>query len=565
MTPAIVILAIVWFLLIVPGKIAPLTALHFGSMQLSGVLGVAGLTIWWILSKGVPVRTRILGYTTILGITITGIFFGHPSNQLVMFIYGLPTAFSLLIGALFVFRNQRWSKRGWIGVFVYATFFIGSLFVRSINHDAAFHFNIAPRWTLSAEEKFIAKLETQTAEVSAVDLAMVPTEITQKDWAEFRGPRRDGVVKNAEFDTDWDANPPQQLWRKSVGPAWSSFCVVGDTFFTQEQRDNDEAVVAYSAIDGNPLWILKYPSRFKASLGGVGPRATPTMANGKLYTMGANGRVDCLNPQNGDSLWTFDAMEDRKNPIMQWGFSASPLVHGGQVFLVNSDGPGRGVIALDAETGKRNWRAGKGSHSYSSCQLETIDDVDQIIVTSDWGIQGLEPKRGELLWEHKWDIGPGNRVTQPLVVGNTVYLTTGYGNGTRRLDIAKTDAGQWDVTEGWTTHLLKPYFNDAVHFEGYLYGFDGPIMVCLDAETGKKQWKGGRYGHGQVLLLPKLRTLLVVTEKGKLVLLEVNPKKRIETAKMQAVEGVTWNHPVVAGKRLFVRNAKEMVCYQLAD
>ena len=561
--PAIILLALVWFLLIVPGKIAPLTLFHFGSMRLAGVLGVGGLTIWWILSTRVPRRTRILGYLAVLGITVAGIFFAHGSTHLLMFIYGIPSALSLLVGGLFLFRNQPWRKRGLIGLGMYALFMLVALFVRLINQDAAFGFQMAPRWQPSAEEKFIAEIDSQANRRQDNDLIAFSIEVSKSDWAEFRGPRRDGVATDAHFSSDWDNAAPKQLWRKSVGPAWSSFCIVGEMLFTQEQRDADEAVVAYSATDGSQLWVFSYASRFHVSLGGVGPRATPTLSGGKLYVTGANGRIDCLNPQNGESLWTYDAMEDRKHPIMDWGFAASPLVVAEQVFIINSDGDGRGVIALDAQTGKRNWIAGRGSHTYSSCQLETIDGVPQILAVSNWGLQALDPESGEMIWEHSWDIREMPRVTQPIVQGNTVFLTTGYGNGTQRLDVSMSKSGKWEVAEKWSTHLMKPYFNDAVYHQGNLYGFDGPIMVCLDAETGEKRWKGGRYGHGQVLLLPKMNAMLVLSEKGKLVLLEAIPTKRKELGKLSVLDGVTWNHPVIVGDRLFVRNAQEMACYRL--
>ena len=570
--PAIVVLTIVWFLLIIPGKIAPLTLIHFASMQLAGVFGVVGLTIWWLLSRRVPWRTRILGYLSVLLITIACIFFGHPSSRLLMFIYGLPIGFSLLIGALFLLRHSEWKRRGRVAILVYSIFMVASLLVRLNDQDAAFGFTMAPRWHRSAEEKFIAEIQSRPEDASSIVAASLPTRITENDWAEFRGPKRNGSAENANFKTNWATNPPKEVWRKPIGPAWSSFCVVGDAFFTQEQRDHEEAVVAYSVADGSQLWVLSYPGRFEASMGGVGPRATPTYANGKLYVTGASGRIDCLDPASGASVWTFDAMEDRLNPIMAWGFAASPLVDGGQVFIANSDGEGRGVFALDAETGKRNWLSGKGSHTYSSCQLETIDGVRQVLLASNWGIQAFAPESGEVLWEHEWDIGTMARVTQPIVDGNAVFLTTGYGNGTRRIDVTKSDDDGWQVTEGWTTNQLKPYFNDAVLFEGCLYGFDGPIMVCLDAETGEKRWKGGRYGHGQVVLLPRMKAMLVVTEKGKragkkgrLILLEATSEKRVEIAEIPGVKGVTWNHPVVVGDKLFVRNAEEMVCFELAD
>ncbi|MCI0358529.1 MAG: alcohol dehydrogenase, partial [Planctomycetaceae bacterium] len=167
------------------------------------------------------------------------------------------------------------------------------------------------------------------------------------------------------------------------------------------------------------------------------------------------------------------------------------------------------------------------------------------------------------LWEHHWDLGGMYRVCQPHVTqdGKIAYGTP-MMEGTKLLSLTK-GGDAWTATEEWTCKDLKPSFNDFVEHNGHLYGFDGPIFSCIDLATGKKAWQKGRYGHGQVLLLADQGLLLVVSEKGELVLLEASPKNLVERAKIKALKGKTWNHPVLTGSKLLVRNDEEMACFEL--
>jgi outer membrane protein assembly factor BamB len=184
-------------------------------------------------------------------------------------------------------------------------------------------------------------------------------------------------------------------------------------------------------------------------------------------------------------------------------------------------------------------------------------------LVSDRGLESLELATGKLVWEHPWKIQGMFRVSQPHVVGDKILLCTGMSNGSKLLSVAENE-GKWDVSEAWFTKEYSPYFNDAVSHEGFLYGFDGPIFMCLDLHSGKKQWKKGRYGHGQVLLVADQGLLVVISEKGELVLLEANPKRLVELGKLPALKNKTWNHPVITGNRLLIRNDEEMACYELA-
>ncbi|MEM0925667.1 MAG: PQQ-binding-like beta-propeller repeat protein [Planctomycetota bacterium] len=560
---ALVIIALMWALATIPGLIFPMTMIHFMTMQFSPALAAVALSIWWFASLRVPLKHRVIGWLVTVSMLIATIMAADTSMSIPLFVRGLPVALSVLIIGMWLTKSVRWPRPGLVSLSILACGLLAAQFVRADRMNAEFGFNLVPRWQPTAEELFLAASENEAEPSIDVQAIRFPDESSYQNWTDFRGPNRDGVISGVGLSTDWKSAAPQELWRRPVGPGWSSFCVVGPLAFTQEQRGDQEAVVAYSVEDGSVVWVHEYPGRFEASMGGIGPRATPTYRDERLYVTGGSGRVFCLNAVDGDFVWEYDLMAELEVRLPDWGFSSSPLVLEDKLIVFAGGDAGKGTVALAREDGQFIWSAGDGTHGYSSPQRSTLHGQPQVLVASDRGIRSFRSQDGELLWQHDWEIGPMPRVTQPIVVDDTVYLTTGYGNGTQRIDVAYDD-GVWSTTEQWTAPL-KPYFNDAVYHDGFIYGFDGPIFMCLDADDGTKAWKRGRYGHGQVLLLADQELLLVITEEGELVLLEANPKKHVEIAEMESIEGVTWNHPVIAGGRLFVRNSEEMVCYSISS
>jgi outer membrane protein assembly factor BamB len=568
---AIAIVVVMWGILIIPAMLAPLTKMHFMSMQLGPVFGVLFLSTWWLTTPSMRQSKRWLGLALIFLIFVTTMFLIDNSMRIAMLVQGLPAALTLLVAGMLVsgFLLKRFAtvkNRAWFGLICFSTLMVAGLFLRTEDPDAEFAFELVPRWKPTAEDIFLSSLQNASSsdeERLPIDPAEneLPDHPSMSDWAEFRGPRRDGVVDDVRFRTDWKSNPPPELWRRPIGPAWSSFCVIGPVFFTQEQRGELEVVSAYTVQHGRNIWTSETESRFEASMGGVGPRATPTYDSQRLYVTGASGLIQCLDANTGQSIWKYDLVEELDVPLPSWGFSSSPLLHEDLAIVFAGGGEEDGTIALNRDSGELVWSAPGGNHGYSSPQLATLHDTQQVLISSNRGLQSLDPKTGQELWNHDWDIDVMARVTQPTVVGNTAYLGTGYGNGTRRIDISR-DGDGWSTKEVWT-ESMKPYFNDCVYHQGYLYGFDGPIFMCLNAETGDKEWKKGRYGHGQVLLVQAMGVLLIVTEKGDLVLAKAIPDGLEEIARIPSVEGITWNHPVIADGKLFVRNAEEMVCYKL--
>jgi outer membrane protein assembly factor BamB len=383
------------------------------------------------------------------------------------------------------------------------------------------------------------------------------------DFPGFLGRNRDGVVNGPALNTDWSASEPRRLWRKPVGAGHSSFAVAGNVAYTLEQRGNREAVVCYDAATGEAIWIHSYPARFMEALGGLGPRSTPTVSGGEVYTLGATGKLLCLDAYTGKVKWPADVLGDNAN--VTWGLSGSPLVLD-DVVVVNpgaqSPQAAGTLVAYDRKTGERKWVSGRGKAGYSSPMLTTLGGTRQILLFDGQGFSGYDPAdQGKQLWRHPWPVQEDINVSQPVVLGpDRVYISSGYGVGGAALEVKK-EGGQWSVKPVWKNRKMRCKFSSPVLHEGYLYGLDDGVLVCLDADRGERQWRGERYGHGQLLLTQGL--LVITSEQGELILVEASPKQYRELGRVQAVSGRTWNVPALAGGRVFVRNHLEMTCFDL--
>jgi len=349
------------------------------------------------------------------------------------------------------------------------------------------------------------------------------------------------------------------MWRRAIGPGWSSFAVQGDLLYTQEQRGDDEIVSAYNLKTGAPVWRHSDAARFWESNAGAGPRGTPTLSAGRVYTLGGTGILNALDARNGKAVWSRNAAADAKKTIPDWGISSSPVVID-DVVIVGVAGQ---MVAYELATGKPKWFGPVHGGSYSSPHLMTLDGVAQILQPSGVGVTSVSPADGTLLWEHKWE---GTTILQPAQMpeGDVLLsiLSGAGGAGTRRLAVTHSPSG-WASEERWTSTGLKPYFNDFVVHNGYAFGFDGAILASIDLSDGTRKWKGGRYGHGQMVLLPEQNLLLVLSEEGELALVSATPDKFTELARFPAIEGKTWNHPVLVGDTLVVRNGEEMAAFRL--
>lgn len=525
------------------------------------LLGGLGIILWWLMFSRARWTERLVGFIGIILVITIVVLLMHPT------MLGAPvtvitvplgiTGFaigSILFARILAFKRTLLCL---VAAFVGAGF---TLTLQNFGTRGDFSFEFDWRWNTSPEEQFLAE-QADRINNDTVDSTIEAEELIDPPWPGFRGPNRDGVQAHTTIP---EGGPQglEELWRIKVGPGWSSFAATKNLLFTQEQRGDTECVVCYRAGTGQEVWSSSIASRFFEALGGLGPRATPTLHDGKIYALGAEGNLRCLDAVNGNEIWMQDLRTVAQAPTPMWGFSSSPLVAKGLV-AVHAGGSGdNGVVAFDTSTGDVRWKARSGKMSYGSLQLLRVAEKNYFAILSDEGAQFFEPETGTIKLDYRWQHS-GYRALQPqLIDGNKLLIPTGMGSGTRLVELSEKD-DNLDGEEIWTSRDMKSDFNDLVVYDGNLYGFDSQIFACISGETGERQWKAGRYGKGQVLLLKDRGLLLVATEKGGLVLLRATPEEHEEIINIQAFSGKTWNHPIVIDNRIYMRNAEEAVCYQI--
>jgi len=605
--PGVVAVALQWLAWLVLPAVVP-------EWAGAGIIGAAvfGLVIvvWWLFFSRAPWSDRLGAIVLMVVAVFATSFLVHESIAngmmgLMLVVYSIPAqSLALVAGAAASRRLSSGLRRATVVATVLVACGTFTLIrTNGVTGDA--DSDLEWRWTETPEQRLLAQAggepvalpsapaaatppEKVPAEASAEPSAPTPAAVvaetaekrvpedghepaslpadptgpnTNAAWPGFRGPERDSVIRGVRIETEWSRTPPVELWRRPVGPGWSSFAVRGDRIFTQEQRGDDEVVSAYNLKTGEPVWRHRDAARFWESNAGAGPRATPTLSNGRVYTLGGTGILNALDARDGSVVWSRNAASDTGREVPDWGIASSPLVVGDVVIAATAGS----LAAYDAATGKPRWFGPKGGYGYSSPQLSTIDGVAQIVLVNGPGAIGVAPSDGTVLWKHEW---AGDSIVQPAVIaGGDLLIGSGSGlaakTGMLRITVAH-EPGGWIVKERWTSAGLKPYFNDFVVHEGHAFGFDGSILACLDLEDGTRKWKGGRYGHGQLVLLPDQDLLLVLSEDGELALVSATPDKFTEIARVPAIEGKTWNHPVLVGDLLLVRNGQEMAAFRLS-
>ena len=522
----------------------------------------AGLAVllWWLFLSRAPWSERLGALALIVVALVVTKRVVHESIAgggmgMLLYIYAIPVMSLALVAAAALGRRRsraaRWATIAGSILLFCATFTLVRTGGVTGEGDSDLHW----RWSETPEERLLREVAGEPLAPSAPVDARAGFE-----WPGFRGPERDGIVRGVRIATDWSSAPPAELWRRPIGPGWSSFAVRGELVYTQEQRGEEELVACYRLTSGEPVWRHADPVRFYESNGGAGPRGTPTLHEDRVYALGATGVVNALDARSGELVWSRDAVADTDTKAPDWGFAGSPLVIDDLVVVAAS---GR-LVAYDIAAGEQRWLGAAGGMSYSSPHLATIDGVPQVLLLSGGHAAGFAPADGASLWTHEWE--PGASIVQPgLTADGDVLLSSCYemgGIGLRRIKVAEGPDG-WTVEERWTSRGIKPYFNDFVVHEGHAYGFDNSILACVDLADGARKWKGGRYGYGQLLLLADADVLIVLSEEGELALVAATPEQFTELARFRALEGKTWNHPVLAGDVLLVRNAEEMAAFRL--
>jgi outer membrane protein assembly factor BamB len=380
-------------------------------------------------------------------------------------------------------------------------------------------------------------------------------------WTGFRGSERDGRYSGPPVRADWPEAGLPELWRQPVGLGYASFVVAEGRAFTIEQRRSEEVVAAYDLATGRELWTVRWPGEFAEAMGGNGPRATPTWHEGRVFALGAFGELRSLDAATGAVHWRRNILEESEARNLPWGMSAAPLIVDDTVVVLPGGSRGRSVVAYHRVTGEPVWSALDDQQAYSSPMLATIGGVRQILIVSATRALGLTTDGTRVLWEYPWATSQGINAAQPLLLGNDrIFLSASYGQGAAVFEVSR-EGPVFRTRTVWQNQRMKNKFTSSVLHDGHIYGLDESILACIDAATGEVRWKAGRYGYGQLMIAGD--RLIVLTEDGEVVQVRATPERHEELTSFHAIEGKTWNHPVIADGRLLVRNIREMAAFDI--
>ena len=400
--------------------------------------------------------------------------------------------------------------------------------------------------------------------------------LTMLSFPQFLGPSRDCKVPGPDLATDWNTQSPEKLWRQPIGPAWSGFAITGDRAVTQEQRAKNETVICYDLQTGSVLWQHTDDAHYNTAIAGEGPRATPTIHDSRVYTLGASGMLNCLELATGKPIWQRSIVTDaglnlnepidqigisaNRNKAKEWGYSSSPLIADNLVIVSAGGDNGKSLVSYDRITGKPAWSGGNSRAGYSSPRLVKLHGHQQVLIFNQDGLAAHSPIDGSIVWGFDWGV-PYPHVSLPVTLpSNKILLSLGYGKGSKMLQVNFND-GKFSAVELWKSNRMKAKFTNLIFHNDHIFGLDDGMFACIDIESGSRKWKDGRYGHGQILL--RGNHILVMAENGDIVLLEANPEEQVELTRFAALDGKTWNPPALAGEYLLVRNHREAACYKL--
>jgi outer membrane protein assembly factor BamB len=486
--------------------------------------------------------------------------FGESAKSVGVQIWTLIVVVGSIATLLLHPRVQRRTKRLTLALIALA-FAILAGSIRNIG----FNGNNVPvltfRWSPTEETRLASAGLLNNGESDQVLAQLDASILAGPSCPTFLGPAHDGHVPGVTLSVDQISAQPEERWRRPVGGGYAAFAVAGNLAVTIEQRGQNEAVTAYQLDTVKPLWRQAYPALFSEVMGGDGPRATPTIAGNDVFALGATGvllRIDAL---TGKIHWKRNVLDDAQGPNIEWGMSGSPLVTDDRV-IVNSGGMNdRGVIAYNRADGEVLWAAGDYQAAYASPVLATIADVPQVLILSADHVAGHDLKTGVQLWSEPFVPLNGIAVGQPLALPDgRVFVSASYGAGAKMIRLTR-DEKSWSVATVWENKMMRCKFSSPVYEAGFLYGLDDGILVCLDANTGKRTWKNGRYGHGQFLLASG--HLYIQAENGDFAIVAADPSRFRELARFKVLPGIkNWNAPTVAGNRLLVRNHFEAALFE---
>jgi len=396
----------------------------------------------------------------------------------------------------------------------------------------------------------------------ALALSFVP--LAAEDWPDFRGAGRDG--RSAEtVGVAWADKGPEVLWERSVGPGFSNPVVAHDRVLLFHRVGDEEVLEALDRSSGKTVWKFAYPTNYRDSFGfDPGPRASPVVVGGQVYTFGAQGVLSCVSFATGKKIWQIEANKKHGVDKGYFGAAGAPLVDGSRLFLNLGGKDGAGILALDKDTGRELWRALDHEAGYSSPVFATLHGEPRIVFFTREGIVVVKPE-GEIVYQKRWRARMDASVNAavPVVDGDIVFISASYGTGAIALDFGGGDEPRelWSGEESLTNHYAS-----AVVKDGVLYGYHGrqeygPSLRAVDLRTGKVLWSVDGFGAGTVTLAGD--TLLLLREDGELVAAPADPAAFKPSARAQVLAATTRAYPALSDGVLFARDEKTLVALRL--
>lgn len=382
-------------------------------------------------------------------------------------------------------------------------------------------------------------------------------------WTGFRGPRGDGVYDEVPIRTNWPAAGLQSRWKQPIGGGYSSFAIAQGLAFTLEQRRDQEVAVAYDTETGQERWTQSWQAQFKEYYSEEGPRTTPAYGSGRVYTLGALGELRCMDASSGSVIWSRNVLTENQARPPGYGLSASPLLADGQLIVFCGAGKGKSILSFEPADGKLRWGALDDGISYTTPMLVELAGQRQLLVVANKRVLGVAPDGRNVLWEYPWRVEHGpSPIAQPVLLSSNRFLVSaGYFTGCAAVEIERRGS-DFTARTLWQNKNLKNKFTSSVFLDGFVYGLDEDILTCLDAATGARKWKEGRYGYGQLILASGC--LVILAGNGDLALVPATAEPQKPLGRFPAIRGKTWNHLAIGGGKLLIRNESEMACFDLS-
>lgn len=374
------------------------------------------------------------------------------------------------------------------------------------------------------------------------------------DWYRWRGPNADGISKETGWSTQWPAEGPKQLWKAKVGVGFASFAVSqGRVFITGNTKDTDN-IFCFDANSGAEVWKYSYAAKLDPKYYEGGTSATPTVDGDRVYTFSKRGVVHCLDAAKGTVVWTKNLAEEVKAKMPTWGFAGSVFIEGDLAIL----NVGTAGAALDKKTGKVVWSSGEAESGYSTPVPFDAGGERAVLLAIKQSVVALRVKDGKELWSYPWKTEYDVNAADPVVAGTKVFVSSGYNHGGALLDVS---SGQPKLV--WENKNMRNQFNSSVLWQGHLYGVDENQLRCLVFDTGEVKWTEKSVGKGSLMLADG--KLIVLSDKGELLLAEAAPAGFKPLARAQVLGGKCWTTPVLANGKIYCRNAAgDVVCVNVS-